>query len=245
MEKCSKKWQKKPADGMEKCTLLSLVNNGLILDKDENYVIDIIRKYGCAYLNQYFLRYAIMNEKNELIFVPGTVYSRIENDILFDIELKSIVIKEFSLFKVLLQQSIQQIQKKSMDEAFLSFFPDLGLEDILFDYSYSFSAEDKHALSSYWRMDEESFFSSLNLIAYSYERARESRKLIDHVFKDKLSNDKYISNNMIGPIIEENIRLLRLKGERSVAMNHISSLMKKYSIKEERIGLEKNVNLNN
>lgn len=131
MEKCSKKWQKKPADGMEKCTLLSLVNNGLILDKDENYVIDIIRKYGCAYLNQYFLRYAIMNEKNELIFVPGTVYSRIENDILFDIELKSIVIKEFSLFKVLLQQSIQQIQKKSRNEAFLSFFPDLGLEDIL------------------------------------------------------------------------------------------------------------------
>ncbi len=94
-------------------------------------------------------------------------------------------------------------------------------------------------------MDEKSFFSSLNLIAYSYERAREGRKLIDHVFKDKLSNDKYASNNMVGPIIEENARLLRLKGERSLAMNHISSLMKRYSIKEERIGLEKNVNLYN
>ena len=50
---------------------------------------------------------------------------------------------------------------------------------------------------------------------------------------------------MIGPIIEENARLLILKGERSLAMNHISSLMKRYSIKEERIGLEKNVNLYN
>ena len=245
MDNCSKKWQERQTNGREKFILSALINNGLILDRDENYVTSIIREYGCAYLNQYFLRYAIMNENNELIFVPGTVYSRIENDILFDKELKSIVIKEFSLFKVLLQQSIMQIQKKSRDEAFLSFFPDLSLEDILFDYSYSFSNEDKVALSSFWKMDEKSFFSSLNLIAYSYERAREGRKLIDHVFKDKLSNDKYVSNNMIGPIIEENARLLRLKGERSLAMNHISSLMKRYSIKEERIGLEKNVNLYN
>lgn len=217
--------------------LSSLENNGLINDLPTEEALFLIQQNGEEYLSQFLTRYSIKDSYGQLIFTPETRFSRIRKDLLCDVEIANLIISTSSLLRVKLSQLILRIRRG--DEAlFSSYFPEVSLEDIAHDYLYNFPSSLKRRLSSYFDRSVSSFYSSLSLISYAYERAREKRKNLDYIFPDNLKDSYLPINNMIASITFEIESLLEYFPPYTDSMRwELAAMIVKYDINKERIGL--------
>ncbi len=220
----------------EKYLLSSYEENGLILDEDKSEALSFLTFCSGFDINQYISRYAVPSSSGELIFVPGTTFSSIKRDILFDIELGRIVLSSGALLLVEVERRVRMLG----DESYLSIEGHMTLEDIWFEYNTSYSSSLRESIASAFGLDEYTFSDELEMISYAFERARERRKLIDHVFLDAPSiTFPFLKSNMIAAALYMTEGLLNYVSSplKTQSFESFVELLNRYSIDWERTGL--------
>ncbi len=220
----------------EKYLLSSYEENGLILDEDKAEALSFITFCSDFDINQYISRYAVLSSSGELIFVPGTTFSSLKRDILFDIELGRLVLSSGALLLVEVERRVRMLG----DESSLSIEGRITLEDIWFEYNTSYSSSLRENIASAFGLDEYTFSDELEMISYAFERARERRKLIDHVFLDAPSiTFPFLKSNMIAAALYMTEGLLNYVSSplKTKSFENLISLLDRYSIDWERTGL--------
>ncbi len=220
----------------EKYLLSSYEENGLILDEDKAEALSFLTFCSEFDINQYISRYAVPSSSGELIFVPGTTFSALKRDILFDIELGRIVLSSGALLLVEIERRVRMPREESS----LSIEGHMTLEDIWFEYNTSYSSSLRESLASAFGLDEYTFSDELEMISYAFERARERRKLIDHVFLDAPSiTFPFLKSNMIAATLYMTEGLLNYVSSplKTKSFESLMELLDRYSIDWERTGL--------
>ncbi len=214
----------------ERQNYVELIANGLFDDLGEKEALSFLSIYSMEDLKQYFSRYGVVTTGGELSFVPGTKFSMIKRDVLFDKEIQMLVISSASILKVDIVKKLNCLSG--------TYDPALGkksLEDIWYDFNTFYPDKIKKDLCAQYGIKEDSFSSVLYLIGYSYERAQENRKLIDHVFLD--GNEKS-HRTMILQIILSNEKLINYSifPLRMTSYDKLLSLVDAYKIDPLRVG---------
>ncbi len=220
----------------EKALLSSYEENGLILDEDKAEALSFLTFCSGFDINQYISRYAVLSSTGELIFVPGTTFSSLKRDILFDIELGRIVLSSGALLLVEIERRVRMPREESS----LSIEGHMTLEDIWFEYNTSYSSSLRESIASAFGLDEYTFSDELEMISYAFERARERRKLIDHVFLDAPSiTFPFLKSNMIAAALYMTEGLLNYVSSplKTQSFESFVELLNRYSIDWERTGL--------
>ncbi len=220
----------------EKYLLSSYEENGLILDEDKAEALTFLTFCSDFDINQYISRYAVPSSSGELIFVPGTTFSALKRDILFDIELGRLVLSSGALLLVEIERRVRMPR----EEHSLSIEGRMTLEDIWFEYNTSYSSSLRESIASAFGLDEYTFSDELEMISYAVERARERRKLIDHVFLDAPSiTFPFLKSNMIAAALYMTEGLLNYVSSplKTKSFESLISLLDRYSIDWERTGL--------
>lgn len=220
----------------ERFLLSSYEENGLILDEDKSEALSFLTFCSNFDITEYISRYAVLSSTGKLIFVPGTTFSSIKRDILFDTELGNLVISSGALLLVEIERKVSIFK----DQSYLSLPGHMTLEDIWFEYNTSYSSSLRQKIASSFGLDEYTFSDELEMISYAYERARERRKLIDHIFLDGPSiTFPSLKSNMIAASIYMTEGLLNyithpLKNQ---TFKSLIELIERYSIDGKRTGL--------
>lgn len=220
----------------ERFLLSSYEENGIILDEDKSEALSFLTFCSNFDINQYISRYAVLSSTGDLIFVPGTTFSSIKRDILFDIELERIVISGGALLLVEIERRVRMYgeESSSLIEGHMT------LEEIWFEYNTSYSSSLRESIASAFGLDEYTFSDELEMISYAYERARERRKLIDHIFLDAPSiTFPFLKSNMIAAVVYMTEGLLNYVSSplKTKSFESLISLLDRYSIDGERTGL--------
>ena len=214
----------------ERQNYVELVAMGLVDDIGEKEALSFLSIYHMEDLIQYFSRYGVVTTEGKLLFVPGTTFSMIKRDVLFDKEIQMLVISSCSILKVDIVKKLNYLSG--------TYDPALGkksLEDIWYDFNTVYPESIKKGLCAQYGIKEDSFSSVLYLIGYSYERAQENRKLIDHVFLD---GEERSCRTMIAKIILSNEKLINysIYPLRITSYDKLLSLVDAYKIDPLRVG---------
>ncbi len=219
----------------ESALLSSYQDNGLIVDVDKSEALSFLSSFG-GNINQYILRYGVLSSRGDFVFVPGTTFSTIKSDILFDRELQNHVISSVGLLEVEVERRIWAWSERVRR----NYSPAGTLEQIWFDYNTIYPLSLKESISSSFGLDPVTFSEELEIISYAFERAKEGRKLVDHVFLDSPSfSFPMVKKDMIASVIYMNEGLLNyvLEPLENSSFNTLLKLIDFYSIDGSRLGL--------
>lgn len=228
MEKCM---DKKREEGL----LSSFMENGLVLDVDKCDALSFLRLFTSDEIMEYASYYGVADLTGELVFVPGTSFSSLRRDILFDKELSNLVTASTAVLLCDMERKIDAVDS--------SIYSPLGkrtLEDIWFDYNNSFKSSLKSSLSSFYSMDEDTFSFNLETISYASERAREGRRLIDYIFPDcDESLSPFMPSDRIAYILltTENMLSYSMRPLSFPLIGEVKNLLLRYDIAPGRVGL--------
>ena len=220
----------------EKYLLSSYEENGLILDEDKSEALSFLSFCNGLDIREYISRYAMLSSSGEFVFVPGTTFSSLKRDILFDIELGNLVISSGVLLLVEVERKVSMFK----DQSYSSLPGHMTLEDIWFEYNTIYSSSLRQKISSSFGLDEYTFSDELEMISYCYERARERRKLVDHIFLDAPSiTFPSLKSNMIAASIYMTEGMLNyiIHPLKTQTFNSLIDLIERYSIDGKRVGL--------
>lgn len=228
----------------EKYELLSSFrNNGLVIDIKESEALSFLSLYSGEDICRYISFYGVVSLSGELVFVPGTTFSLLRRDILFDRELQNLVIQSGAVLHVDIERKIRAYREKRgrYDTA----LGKKSLEDVWFDFNTKYPDSLKESLGSSYGLTVSSFSSELEIISYAYERAREGRKLIDHIFLDAdFPGSPSLRGDMISSvlILIDSLLDYSLSPIRGNSFSSLLSLLEKYGMDASRVGLTEKKN---
>ena len=233
------------------------------IEGEDDRALDVITAIGKKDFLSFAKPYSYKNVLGELVFVPGICLSRVIDDILFNNELCFNLSLSLSFFRKGLEPKIsaniiqwaETNQWNGIVSEFGVNYMDKGelasanFESIWMDYDMVFQRGMAEAIAMEYGMDAFHFSQWLNMAAYVTGLAGDGRKILDHVFQDKMEcpdNLKRLfplwnkSENKIGNLI------LALDYLNQVEENHwdislekkVWELLRKYTISPERVGFK-------
>lgn len=239
--------------------LKDLTSSGLIVDKSEGEVLSFLEKTNKKEFFESVSNYTA-KEKGRLLFKSGTTFSKLENDILFEDDLRSILYSSLFIVRNEIVNVIGEYVNYYNSVGRLNSGLFLSEKDYLIQSSYEIDLRDlvtdvplfpsflKEEVSSCFSLDYDTFISWVKSIYETFCRIEDGKKLLDYTFKNNtqslkgsIINKKWSKRNMFGNILVA-IDYLNSGYEgviTSAEEEQCRSLLSFYKIKEERLGLEK------